>query len=86
MSNQLKVLLFAKVKEVLGKDSITIDLPIDKSTSFNLIQKLKDIYPQITSILEVSLLAINQEYISSDQDIAICPSDEIAIIPPVSGG
>ncbi|EAL64879.1 molybdenum cofactor synthesis protein 2 small subunit [Dictyostelium discoideum AX4] len=86
MSNQFKILLFAKVKEVIGKDSIFIDLPLDESTSFNLIRKLKHIYPQISSTLEVSLLAVNQEYISRDQDIKINSNDEIAIIPPVSGG
>ena len=43
-------------------------------------------YPQLVPILGVSMIAINMEYFDKDMAVVLDESDEIAIIPPVSGG
>lgn len=39
------------------------------------------------SVLEgQALLAVNQEYIEKEQKLVLSPGDEVAVIPPISGG
>jgi molybdopterin synthase sulfur carrier subunit len=48
-----------------------------------ILQKLKLDYPRLTSIKSL-LVAVNSEY--AEADLSLKESDEIALIPPVSGG
>ncbi|EGC36926.1 hypothetical protein DICPUDRAFT_31066 [Dictyostelium purpureum] len=85
--DKFEILLFAKAKEVVGnKTSIVVELPKGKNTTLHLISQLKTLHPEIIPILDISLLAVNQEYVERGRDIEINSKDEIAIIPPVSGG
>ncbi|KYR01309.1 molybdenum cofactor synthesis protein 2 small subunit [Tieghemostelium lacteum] len=87
MSKSIKCLLFAKLKEIFDNNSeITITLPIDKCTTLNLLNEIKSLYPKSIYIINISLVAINCEYIEKDKDVIINENDEVAIIPPVSGG
>lgn len=37
-------------------------------------------------LINACVLAVNQEYVALDQEAAVKPTDEIALIPPISGG
>ena len=79
---KLKILAFGIVKDIFGAASNEIE--IDTTIS---IAGFKDIleqkYPGLKNISSYAV-AVNNEYAS--EDIMITEKDEIAIIPPVSGG
>ena len=58
-------------------------ISIEASTSSDLIEKLKSDYPDLGQIHSL-VLAVNQKYVNDD--VALTSTDEIALIPPVSGG
>ena len=41
---------------------------------------------RLAQIEKSILIAINQEYVGSDQTVQLKAGDEIAVIPPISGG
>ncbi|MEK6478722.1 molybdopterin converting factor subunit 1 [Catalinimonas sp. 4WD22] len=79
---QLNILLFGITKEIIGQQRLKLELPQETSVS-NLLQSLKQSYPALEN-LDSMLVAVNNEYSQKDQ--LLQESDEIAIIPPVSGG
>ncbi|GAM27544.1 hypothetical protein SAMD00019534_107200, partial [Acytostelium subglobosum LB1] len=89
--NDIKCLLFAKVKELMLGDGVAVDhvivkLPVDSCDTNSLIANLKTQYPSASNLLDVCMVAINLEYIEKGTNAVIKPTDEVAIIPPVSGG
>lgn len=66
----------------MGSPELAIDLPAG-ATVRTLVQQLRAGYPQLASLPEV-VISVNYEYANGDQ--ALRESDEIALIPPVSGG
>ncbi len=79
---QLNILLFGITKEIVGQQKLSFEMPAQSSVS-HLLKSLKQTYPDLES-LDAMLVAVNNEY--SAQDQLLQESDEIAIIPPVSGG
>ena len=79
----IKVLIFAHLRELVGSGSLDVELE-DGATGSDLLQKLEDSYPQIGSHRKYLKLSMNGEYI--DSDTAIQQNAEVAIFPPVSGG
>lgn len=80
---QLKILFFAKLKELVGNSEIQLD--IEKgSTIKDLKNRLVEEYPQLKDYLPIMLVSINQNF-AFDTD-AILENAEIACFPPVSGG
>ncbi|PKO07702.1 MAG: molybdopterin converting factor [Chloroflexi bacterium HGW-Chloroflexi-3] len=79
----LKILFFAKLKELVGTSEIQID--IEKGAT---IQDLKNRliieYPQLKDFLPVMLISINQNF-AFDSEV-ILENAELACFPPVSGG
>jgi len=78
----MKILAFGIVKEIFDDSMIDIDLD-NESTVEALKFILEKKYPQLTE-LGSYMVAINNEYASGGD--AIYTKDEVAIIPPVSGG
>jgi molybdopterin converting factor small subunit len=58
-------------------------LPVG-ATGRELIRALAERNPAIGPLLDVSRLAVNAEYVQIDA--ALHDGDEVAVIPPVSGG
>jgi|YNPMSStandDraft_1061717.scaffolds.fasta_scaffold01170_11 molybdopterin converting factor subunit 1 len=79
----IHVRLFAIFREMVGMDHIALELPAGSTVS-DLIQELSQRWPNLRSILKRSAIAINQEYASAQRPLM--PGDEVALIPPVSGG
>ncbi|PTM53261.1 molybdopterin converting factor subunit 1 [Desmospora activa] len=80
---EIRILLFAAVAEAIGQRSITLKLPAQASVR-DVIQQLEHQYPDASELIRVAVIARNQEYAELDE--TILPGDEIALIPPVSGG
>lgn len=79
---EIKVLAFGIAKDIFGASSTLEELPNDATVS-NLKYSLEQRYPRLKQ-LATYMVAVNNEY-ALDGD-TIHERDEIAVIPPVSGG
>jgi molybdopterin converting factor subunit 1 len=80
---QITVKLFASARELAGGDSITVELPTG-ATVARLRQELMERLPAARDLLARSMFAIDCDYAADDKGVQA--SNEIACIPPVSGG
>jgi molybdopterin converting factor subunit 1 len=79
----IQVKLFALIRERAGVSELSLDLP-DGSTVQGAIERLGEQFPGIGEFLPRCAFAINREYASIETPLQ--QNDELAIIPPVSGG
>ncbi len=79
----LHVKLFAGARELAGAEQIPLELPLG-ATIADAKHLIAQSYPQLAGLIARSVIARNQEY-AQDED-AIQADDELAVIPPVSGG
>lgn len=79
---KIRLLAFGIVRDFFGGPSIEVELEEDATVSA-LKAHLEVLYPAIKR-LSTCLVAVNNDYADNEQVLA--PTDEIAIIPPVSGG
>ncbi len=80
---RLEVRLFAVCRERAGTDRLTVYVP-SAPTVPELRAAIAEASPPLAPLLRISRLAINQEFAREDQ--VISETDELALIPPVSGG
>lgn len=80
---KVKVRLFAVARTTVGKSCVELQLP-EGATVGQLRAKLAEDFPALDEVLRSALFAINAQYA---RDTAVISEDnEIACIPPVSGG
>lgn len=79
----MKVLFFAGSREIAGTFEIELALSEKQSTA-QVWNQLIDRYPQLEKIRSSSRLARNGTYADADSEFE--NGDEVAVIPPVSGG
>jgi molybdopterin converting factor subunit 1 len=79
---KVKVLAFGISKEIFGSPTVNLDLAND-ATVYNLKYLLEQQYPRLKQLASY-LVAVNNEYALPGDTLH--ERDEIAIIPPVSGG
>jgi molybdopterin synthase sulfur carrier subunit len=78
----VNILLFGITKDLVGKQKLQMELP--KGTTVSDFKKdLGEKYPELIE-LDSMAIAVNSEY-ARDADV-LQSDDEIALIPPVSGG
>ncbi len=82
MAGNYLIKMFGICEEITGKTELQITVT-EEMNSENLIKLLKEEYPDLGKIDSLGL-AVNHRYIQEPTDIK--PDDEIALIPPVSGG
>ncbi len=75
--------LFARLREQAGVDSETVHVPAGSLVK-DVYAALRGLHPSLESNLDSVRPAINQEF--SDWDAVVGEGDEVAFIPPVSGG
>ncbi|GAA0133616.1 hypothetical protein YSY43_04560 [Paenibacillus sp. YSY-4.3] len=80
----LTIFLFAGLADRIGASQIEITYPQNAITAERLKQDIADQYPEAAALVSMSFLAVNQEYAAGG--LLITEQDEIALIPPVSGG
>jgi molybdopterin converting factor subunit 1 len=83
MSDRVTVRVFARLREIMGSDAIQVPLPVG-ATVEDLRRGVELLWPEAHGVLSKSAIAVNSEYAESDQRIGA--GDEVALIPPVSGG
>jgi molybdopterin converting factor subunit 1 len=77
----LTVHLFAAAAERVGTSRVELPFP---PTVAALRRALADDWPSLADLLPRCAIAVNHEYATDDTPLH--PGDEVAIIPPVSGG
>ena len=82
----LKVNSFAVLREIIGKEQITLQLPRKEEgiTVADLRIKILELYPEISAQKIPVGIAVNAKMVH-DKSI-INDFDEIALLPPISGG
>ncbi|OHX66047.1 MoaD/ThiS family protein [Flammeovirga pacifica] len=79
----MKILLFGITKDIIGDAQLVWELKEDQKTSNDLLDALKERYPELQKLRSIAL-AVNGEH--ADGSELIKQTDEIALIPPMSGG
>lgn len=75
---KVKVAAYARYKTLLGFAEIGLPLPDPPSLK----ELLK--HPCFSALPKEALLAVNKKFAGPDD--ALSPGDEVAVMPPVSGG
>ena len=82
-NDKIKVRLFAILREVVGEREITITVPSGVTVSYLNNEILKK-YPQLNSFSNKFVTSVNCKVTTGDT--IITSKDEVALLPPVSGG
>ena len=80
---RVSVRLFARLRDIAGASDLERELP-DGSTARALWDTLATEFPELDRYRETVSTAVNAEY--SRMDHALADGDEVAFLPPVSGG
>jgi molybdopterin converting factor subunit 1 len=80
---QIRVLFFGVLKDLVGRSSDTVELPAGARVD-DLLSRYVRHFIRIQEMLPSLALSVNQEYSRSDRQLH--DGDEVAILPPVSGG
>lgn len=80
---RVQILLFGQLKEVAGRERDTLELP-EGARVADLLRRYAEARPALLPYYNVMAVALNQEY--SEAEAALHEGDEVALIPPVSGG
>ncbi len=79
----VNILLFAEAKLAIGVPSLELTLPNGASVG-QLRGAIAAQFPALSALLARSAFAVNQRF--ADDTTILCEHDEIAWVPPVSGG
>lgn len=82
---KVKVLYFAASREAVGIASEDVEFT-GTATTASLLQLLLGRHPQLAAVMGTSVFAVNQEYVDPNASVDLKDNDEVAIIPPLSGG
>jgi molybdopterin synthase catalytic subunit len=80
---RITVRLFAGIREAVGRSPIVFEVP-DGITAKQALDRLVASHPETAPFRDAAALAVNREY--ADGNRVLAEGDEVAIIPPVSGG
>lgn len=80
---RLNVQLFASVAEAVGSRSWEVELP-DGASVQDLLTALLHQHPAVEQLLQISFASVNHRFATPDTKLSA--EDEVAILPPVSGG
>lgn len=80
---RIQVKLFAILRDKAKAGSVDLELA-DRSTVAEAFARLSELHPAIAVYLPRVSAAVNREYVRSEH--VLQDGDELALIPPVSGG
>jgi MoaE-MoaD fusion protein len=81
---QVKILLFATLKDLAGQKQLSLDFSGDTTNLAKVRQELIQRFPEMEANLNASSAAINEEFEFGEASVK--HGDEVAFFPPVSGG
>ena len=79
----LEVRLFARARDLAGADTVMVELPPGAAVA-QLRERLGSKVPSLQALLLRSAIAVNNDFAEDDHPLAA--GDEVALLPPVSGG
>ncbi len=79
---KIKVLYFAEAYKILNRKEEELEFT-EKSVA-DLLNELRKLHPEISDILNQSMIAVNLEY--KPLNYLLKDGETVAIIPPVEGG
>eukprot|EP00659_Diplonema_papillatum_P009153 gene9153-14196_t len=79
--------MFAAARELSGVSETTMKVPSSCDTEALLAMVVKQ-YPKLSSLVEQlpTVLAVNKNMMPLGEKVVLKEGDEIAVIPPISGG
>ncbi len=80
---RVRVLLFGGLKEIVARSAETFELP-DSATVSEFLGRFMDNAPEVRKFAGSLAVAVNREYAAPAH--ILCDGDEVALLPPVSGG
>jgi molybdopterin converting factor subunit 1 len=80
---KIRARFFGLYRELVGSSQVDLEIE-DKASLAELKHKLLVFFPQLADFRDNLLLAVNSEYGTAEQQIQ--EGDEIAVLPPLSGG
>lgn len=80
---KIQVMLFAALADKAGDRTVSTEVP-EHATVADVLKAVERDYPQLAPLLPACFVSVNQEYAMPDQPVR--EGDELAILPPVSGG
>jgi molybdopterin converting factor subunit 1 len=80
---RISILYFATVKDATGIRMESIDLSNDTSIR-EMLSKISIIYPKLKHILNNIQISVNYRIV--DLNTVLKEGDEVALLPPISGG
>ncbi len=82
-SLKVKLLFFATCRDITGVKEMDYEVD-DQATLSELKKQLYVEHPELKPLEKTLSFAVNTEYV--DDAVRLCCGDEVAFIPPVSGG
>ena len=82
-SIRVKVLFFGRLKEILGRNQESIDLAVESDIE-SLFARYVSSYPELQQYRSSLVASCNREF--APWNTALRAGDEVAFLPPVSGG
>jgi len=85
---KVNVIFFAKSRELVGCSKSCVSLPSTIS-SVDLLSQVIAQFPRLNELAGCFTLSLNEEYIDKTDltvSLHLRENDEIAVIPPISGG
>jgi len=82
---EVKLQFFAKARELVGHSSTTASLPLSISYQ-DLLTTLNDTFPPLVKLGGAFVLSLNEEFLPEESEVRLKQGDELAVIPPLSGG
>lgn len=79
----ISIRLFARARDLAGSDVLNVKLA-EGATIAELRRRLAADYPALASLLQRSALAVANDF--ADDSRILSANDEVAVLPPVSGG
>jgi molybdopterin converting factor subunit 1 len=80
---KVRLRFFAAIREIVGCDEMERDVAEGVSTG-GLLDELVSEYPKLGPFVKIVQIAVNHEVV--DLRYIVEPDDEVALLPPVSGG